>query len=152
MSDQPGTLSQVGRAVHQSGGRGSRPFLPGRVALVFALLCGGAWSAEPTYHGQIIRLLQDKCIKCHHDGGIGPTDWSDYDLVVVWKDVISAYVTAGIMPPWLAAPEGEQGFEPGQGFLPNNELTQEQIDVLVDWIAAGTPEGDPADAPPPLCC
>ena len=101
---------------------------------------GGAWGDEPTYHGQIIRLMQNKCIKCHHDGGIGPTDWSDYEKVLLWKDAISAYVSQRIMPPWNAAPEWEQGFEEGQGFLPNNELTQEQIDLVVDWIAMGAPE------------
>ncbi|MFP6616392.1 MAG: hypothetical protein VCB26_08310, partial [Candidatus Hydrogenedentota bacterium] len=118
------------------------------VVLGVGFSCAGGWSDEPTYHGQIIRLLQNKCIKCHHDGGIGPTDWSDYGEVLVYKDVISHYVSNGIMPPWNASPEWEQGFESGQGFLPNNELTQEQIDLLVDWVAAGAPEGDPADAPP----
>lgn len=105
---------------------------------------------EPTYHGQIIRMMQSKCIHCHHVGGIAPTDWTDYATVSAYAASIKIFVGQGIMPPWNASPEPNQGFGPGQGFLPNNELRPEQIDLMVAWVDAGAPEGDPADAPPPL--
>ncbi|MFP6583624.1 MAG: hypothetical protein VCD00_13875 [Candidatus Hydrogenedentota bacterium] len=120
------------------------------LVLSFVTLGGGAYAAEPTYHGQIIRLMQSKCIQCHHSGGIGNGDWADYATVASSGASIKAYVQLGLMPPWNASPEETQGYGAGQGFLPNSELTQEQIVLIATWVDAGAPEGDPADAPPAL--
>ena len=46
------------------------------------------------------------------------------------------------MPPWLP--------EPGYGeFADENRLTAQQIATIREWVRAGAPEGDPADAPRP---
>ena len=45
------------------------------------------------------------------------------------------------MPPWLPAP--------GHGeFDGENRLTEAQIEMIRQWVAAGAPEGFPAEAPP----
>jgi hypothetical protein len=45
------------------------------------------------------------------------------------------------MPPWKA--------RPGDGvFLDNLRLTDRELQLLERWVAAGAPEGDPADLPP----
>jgi hypothetical protein len=48
------------------------------------------------------------------------------------------------MPPWFAAPEFHGVFANERG------LTPAEIDTLVRWAKEGSPEGDPADAPPPV--
>src|SRR5207248_1190745 len=46
------------------------------------------------------------------------------------------------MPPWFADPKYGH-------FVNDRSLSQPEIDTLVNWVDAGTPEGDPMDAPPP---
>jgi hypothetical protein len=47
------------------------------------------------------------------------------------------------MPPWLADPAC------GGPFLGSRRLPQVEVDTITSWVAAGAPEGNPADAPPP---
>ncbi len=47
---------------------------PAFLILAFLIPNVRASAAEPTYYGQIIRMMQNKCVKCHHAGGIGGTD------------------------------------------------------------------------------
>jgi len=105
---------------------------------------------DPTYYGQIGRLLQAKCTLCHIEGGLAPFSMETYEETVAESRLalIRFNVANRLMPPWNAALE--QGFEPGQGFKPDRSLTQEQIDVLLGWVDAGGPAGDPEDAPPPI--
>ncbi|MEK7794102.1 MAG: immunoglobulin-like domain-containing protein, partial [Candidatus Hydrogenedentota bacterium] len=134
------TTSTTGRRIVRSAG----------LVLLGLLASPTTLAQEPTFHGQIIRLFQNKCLQCHHEGGIAPTDWSNYDTVYEYRQQIRGNVSTRKMPPWNAAAEEEQGFPAGQGFLPHLGLTQEQIDLVVGWVLDGAPEGDPADAPPPL--
>ena len=46
------------------------------------------------------------------------------------------------MPPWKS--------EPGYGeFVGHVHLTDAEVDRIERWVAAGAPEGDPRDLPPP---
>lgn len=99
-------------------------------------------SESATYHGQVSRVLQENCVECHRAGGIAPFSLENYDTARVKAPLIEAMVTQGRMPPWFASPEyGEWANERG--------LSEEEREVLLGWIDAGAPEGDPDDAPPP---
>lgn len=52
------------------------------------------------------------------------------------------YVTSiRYMPPWKANPEYSS-------FIGENYLSDEEIQLIYDWVAGGAPEGDPALTPP----
>lgn len=92
----------------------------------------------PTYHGRVSRIVRASCEGCHRAGGIGPFDLSSLRAVAGRADMLRFVVGEGLMPPW-----GAQGGGPWWG---DYSLTQADRRALLDWVAAGCPEGDPADA------
>lgn len=97
--------------------------------------------AEPiTYSSHIAPFLNSHCVRCHHDGGGAPVDLTNYKRVVGNVEMLSEVVGEGRMPPWYAHPDfGEFRDEPG--------ITQQQREMFAHWMAAGMPEGDPAELP-----
>ena len=118
---------------------------------VLSDLAGRALELEPapsepagdaTYHREIARILQANCVECHHTGGTGPFSLETHPDVLRRKSMIRSVVDERVMPPWFAA----EGTGP---WLNDRSLTEEDRRTLLGWIAAGAPEGDPADAPLP---
>jgi hypothetical protein len=65
-----------------------------------------------------------------------------YEQTRPWARAIAHSAEMKMMPPWFA--------DPSYGHFTNdNSLTDAQIAALTAWAAAGTPAGDPKDAPPP---
>lgn len=100
-------------------------------------------SGDVTFHRDVARLLQKRCVECHHDGQVAPFALTDYDEVVGWAEMIREVVSEGRMPPWLASPAHGR-------FKNDPTLSKAEKQLLFRWIDAGCPEGDPADAPPPV--
>ena len=96
----------------------------------------------PTYHADIVPLVQRECLTCHVEGGIGPFRLDSYDAVVEQSSAVISAVTSGYMPPWL--PNRDCG-----EFVGERGLSPEERQVFVAWNAGGLQEGDPADAPEP---
>jgi hypothetical protein len=114
-----------------------------------ALLVPGLASAQesvddaPTYSADIAPIIQDVCMRCHVEGGLGPFTLTSYDEVRRYASRIRKSVLERSMPPWHLDPTiGIQAY--------NNDisLSREQVDMVLAWVDAGTPEGDPADLPP----
>ncbi|MCA9667520.1 MAG: hypothetical protein KC503_18095 [Myxococcales bacterium] len=102
--------------------------------LIVAVGCG-AESQAPTYHQQVKPLIDAYCKSCHSAGGIAPYSFETYAGVKALENPIAAAVTDRRMPPFLA--------ERGHTALANDTtLSDEQIATIVDWVAAGAPEGD----------
>lgn len=97
-------------------------------------------TADVTFSNQIVRILQRRCVGCHHEGEIAPFSLSSYDDAVGWADMVAEVVRDGRMPPWHASPEHGR-------FANDRSLTDEEKQTLYDWADAGAPEGDPADLP-----
>ena len=93
-----------------------------------------------TFSREISRLLYNRCISCHREGG---TAFSlvHYEQARPWAKAIKEEVLERRMPPWGAV-KGFGDFRNDQGF------TQEQIEVIADWVEGGAPEGDPKLLPP----
>lgn len=93
-----------------------------------------------TFSREISRLLYDRCISCHREGG---TAFSlvHYQEARPWAKAIKEEVLERRMPPWGAV----KGFGDFRG---DKGLTQEQIEVIADWVEGGAPEGDPKLLPP----
>lgn len=99
-------------------------------------------SSEVTYSRQVSRILQKHCVECHREGEIAPFPLTNYDEVAGWGETIGEVVDTGRMPPWFANPDyGKFDFEA--------RLSDDEKRVISEWIAAGCPEGDPAELPEP---
>lgn len=95
-----------------------------------------------TYHNRISRIIQANCELCHRVGGLGPMPLVTYPQVYERRAIINVMVSSGRMPPWFAHPKvGEWANDRSLGTRDRNDLLQ--------WIGAGAPEGDPAEAPLP---
>jgi uncharacterized protein (TIGR03437 family) len=104
---------------------------------------GRAQSSAPTFHKEVVRILQKSCQACHHPGDIGPMSLMTYQQARDYAPLIKAKTMSREMPPW----------KPVQGcgdFQDARTLTQEEINTLAAWADAGAPEGNAADAPLPI--
>jgi hypothetical protein len=93
-----------------------------------------------TWSREISRLVYSRCAACHHDGG-SAFSLTTYEAARPWAKAIKEEVNERRMPPWGAV-KGFGEFRDDQG------LTQEQIEIVNDWVEGGAPEGDPARMPP----
>jgi hypothetical protein len=103
----------------------------------------GQATASPTFTKDVQPILQRSCQKCHRPGSNAPMALITYQDVRPWVRAIKARVSARQMPPWhIDRSIGEYADDPS--------LSDKEIDTIVSWIDAGAPQGNPADAPPPL--
>ena len=96
-----------------------------------------------TFSKDVAPILQAKCQGCHRPGEMGPMPLLTYAEARPWARAIKTRVAARSMPPWhLDSTVGIQKFKNDMS------LSQDQIDTIVKWVDAGSPEGDPKDLPP----
>ncbi len=98
--------------------------------------------SEITYSRQVSRILQNRCVACHRPDEIAPFSLTDYRQAAGWSSMIAEVIDEGRMPPWHASPEHGK-------FANDARLTPEEKRTIDAWVAAGSPEGDPRDLPPP---
>ncbi|MGE3508066.1 MAG: hypothetical protein AB7N65_04205 [Vicinamibacterales bacterium] len=131
--------------------RGTRAFgtlAMGTLALV--LMCtaraaeaqtpGG--SASVTFSKDIAPIFQDKCEMCHRTEGMAPMSLVSYAEVRPWIRSIKRKVESGDMPPWYV--DKTVGI---QRFANDRSLSPREYDLIVRWVDAGGPQGDPRDMP-----
>lgn len=94
--------------------------------------------AQISYEKTIVPMLEEKCVACHREGGIGPWQMSSYEMVRGFAPMIREVVRTQRMPPWHADPHYST-------FSNDRGLTNEQAKTLVHWIEAGAPRGAGAD-------
>ncbi len=99
---------------------------------------------QMTFTKDIAPIFQEKCQTCHRTGEMAPMPLVTYKQVRPWAKDIRERVAARQMPPWHIDPTvGIQSFQN------DISLSSAQIDTIVKWVAAGAPEGDLKDMPPP---
>lgn len=112
----------------------------------YGCLIGRDREADPnsavTYCSQIVRILNHNCVFCHREGQIAPFSLTEYEEVAGWADMIDEVVQAERMPPWHA--DGKFGH-----FNNDARLSQQDKDLIHQWVVAGAPQGDPAELPEP---
>jgi len=99
---------------------------------------------ELVYNGEIGRIINENCVVCHQEGGIGPMAFENYDQVRPWAPLISFRVENREMPPY--AYDQHIGI---QDLIGDWRLEQAEIDKIVAWVEAGAPMGDPENELPP---
>ena len=98
--------------------------------------------ASVTYCNQIARIFADHCVRCHREGEIGPFAMSSYEEVAGWAEMIQEVVAEKRMPPWHA--------NPAYGKFANDcSLSDEQRELIDQWVKDGAPEGDRSQLPEP---
>ncbi len=97
----------------------------------------------PTFSNEVVRIFQQHCQSCHHDGDIAPFSLVEYADAKSRAPLIKFMTETRQMPPW----------KPTQGcgeFRDERRLTDEQIATIKKWVAAGAPEGNRAQLPTPI--
>jgi hypothetical protein len=113
-----------------------------KALLVIVLCCGlgvivaahNIGATPVTWNREISRLVYDKCASCHRPGGTAFSMMTYVDVQPRLVDIKTAVLTRR-MPPWGAI----KGF--GE-FKDDQALTQEQIELIVDWIQNDAPRGN----------
>jgi hypothetical protein len=102
------------------------------------------FSTKITWSREISRIVYRRCAGCHRDGGPAPMALVQYDAVRPWAKAIADQVQARRMPPW----------DPVRGFgdFEDRSLTQEEINLIAEWVEGGAPPGEEKYLPelPPL--
>jgi cytochrome c553 len=110
--------------------------------LVAAVSVGCLATPPPTWHGDVAPLMAAHCVSCHSDTGMAGFSLATFDEARPRATLIAASTRARRMPPWLP--------EPTLPFLHTRRLAEAEIATIAAWAAAGAPEGDPANAAPPV--
>ncbi len=93
-------------------------------------------SGAVTWSKQIAGIFQKRCQECHREGEIGPFPLISYEDTQGWGPMIAEVVSQERMPPWFANPaHGE--------FSNDSRLSDEEKSLILDWVEAGRPQGDP---------
>jgi mono/diheme cytochrome c family protein len=95
----------------------------------------------PTYHNDVVAILQKHCVRCHREGQTTPFALTDYATVSAHAEMIAEVVTDERMPPWYAHPRYGK-------FQNDPSLSRDERETLVRWVRSGRAEGNAADAPP----
>ena len=70
--------------------------------ILFGFACSGD-DSELTYYKDVKPIIDDKCNRCHFEGGIGPVALTNYEQVTEVAGLIRTNVESGAMPPWQPA-------------------------------------------------
>jgi hypothetical protein len=109
-------------------------------ATILAANTGSA--SNPTFHKDVLPVLQRNCQECHRQGEAGPMPLMSYAEARPWAKAIKQAVQKGSMPPWFADPKHGK-------FANERRLSEAEVATLVTWADKGAPEGNPKDAPAP---
>jgi len=89
----------------------------------------------------IAPIIFSNCTTCHRPGEAAPFALLNYNDVKKRGKLIASITKSRIMPPWKA----DRSDYPFKSEL---RLSDAQIEMIQQWVAAGMPEGDPKKLPP----
>ncbi|MDG2283015.1 MAG: cytochrome c [Longimicrobiales bacterium] len=100
---------------------------------------------DVTFTRDVAPILQANCQVCHQPGAIGPMSLMEYQDVRRYARRITRMVEARDMPPYQY--DADVGI---QDLKEDWRMSDDDIATISAWVAAGSPEGDPADMPEPV--
>jgi mono/diheme cytochrome c family protein len=115
--------------------------LPLILCFLFAACRSHSIKENPTFSEDIAPIIFKNCAPCHRPGEVGPFPLLSYSDVTKKAGTIAAVTKARYMPPWPADPSYSH-------FLGERVLTEDEIQLIQNWVVNGSPAGDPATAPP----
>lgn len=111
------------------------------LAFLFVSTSLSIGSGQVTYTKQIAKIIYNKCTSCHRTGEIGPFNLTSYQETRLRANSIKAVTKSRYMPPWKADPSYQRHI--GESFL-----SDEEIQLIADWVDGGTPYGTASEEPP----
>lgn len=111
--------------------------LPLLVTIVASLPLMG----QVTFSEHIAPIIYNNCTSCHRPGEIAPFSLTNYEEVAQWGGMIEYVTEIKYMPPWK--PDRDYS-----SFVGEKGLIDEEIQLIADWVEAGTPQGNPTLEPP----
>ena len=100
---------------------------------------------DVTFTRDVAPILQQNCQVCHQPGAIGPMSLMEYQDVRRYARRITRMVEARDMPPYQY--DADVGI---QDLKEDWRMSDDDIATISAWVAAGSPEGNPADMPEPI--
>lgn len=113
------------------------------VAIMFATLRYTRARPDPTkitFNRDVAPIIYAHCASCHRPEESAPFSLLSYADVAERAEQIVEVTQSRYMPPWL--PKDGYGHFSGA-----RQLSQDQIDLLAEWVAQGALEGAPEDLP-----
>lgn len=101
---------------------------------------------RPNWHEDIAPFVAANCQGCHTEGAVAPFAMDSYEQTGALGPAMLLQVEARVMPPWHAVETDE--CTPPDAFMHDARLSEEQIQMMRDWVDLGMPEGDPENAAP----
>ncbi|MFT5098046.1 MAG: hypothetical protein ACI9VI_000598 [Candidatus Azotimanducaceae bacterium] len=95
-------------------------------------------TAVADYAKDIVPILEDNCMACHIEGGIGPWAMSEYRMIQGFGPMMREVIRVKRMPPWHADPEIGQ-------WKHSAAMSDEDTLTLITWLEAGAPRGEGYD-------
>lgn len=97
-------------------------------------------TAPPTFSDDIAAILYENCTPCHRPDAPGPFSLITYSDALRKAKTIVKVTQSGYMPPWPADPDYRH-------FRDERQLSEEQKQLLAEWVAAACPPGDTTRLP-----
>jgi hypothetical protein len=115
----------------------------GAAVAASSTIAAAAEKPAPTYHKDVVRILQRNCQDCHRPHQVAPFSLLTYEQARKRASDLARVTGDRVMPPWPASSSV------GGPFRDARVLTADEIATLQAWVDAGCPPGDPKDAPAP---
>ncbi|MCG8415006.1 MAG: hypothetical protein MI746_12375 [Pseudomonadales bacterium] len=94
----------------------------------------------PDYSTEVAPIIVENCAICHRWGGAGPFAFDGYVSLLGWSPMVREVLLNKRMPPMQVDPELSNS--------PNaHEISAEERQKLIHWMAAGAPRGEGAIDP-----
>lgn len=111
----------------------------GCLAVAALLSAHTFYTTKITWSRDVSRVIYRNCASCHRPGG-SSFSLMTYKEARPWAEDIKQQVLERRMPPWNAV----KGF--GE-FKDDRGLTQEDLEIVGEWVEGGAPEGNPIYMP-----
>jgi hypothetical protein len=98
-----------------------------------------------TWHEHVEPLIQKNCASCHGVDGVGGLELTHPDIAQMVSATMESVIAHNEMPPPASDPTC-QDYKNSEQLV----LTDTEKAVFYDWAEAGSPLGDPANAPAPI--
>jgi hypothetical protein len=119
------------------------PAFAGAAVTASSTISAAAEKPAPTYHKDIVRILQRNCQDCHRPNQEAPFSFFTYEQARKRATDLARVTADRVMPPWPASSSV------GGPFRDARVLTTDEIATLQAWVDARCAQGDPKDAPAP---
>lgn len=113
-----------------------------KTKLIFSFLVFSISSYAQTWSDDVAEIVYEKCSQCHNDEGVAPFSLTTYGETSPMAAAMYDAIALDEMPPWPPNNDYQQ-------YSHDRSLTDTEKATFLDWILAGTPEGNPANTPPP---